>query len=291
MMPHPAESPPGRAVAILVFLFVTTTLVRAYVILTSSMEGSLRIGDHVLMNRLVRCYRPIQRGDIVAFLYPENVHQTFVKRVIGVAGDRLRLVDKQVIRKRMLQHNGSHDAYRDNFPPAPTSFTTGRALDMIERHVTDGEVIVPPHSLFVLGDNRDNSLDSRYWGFVPEEYVVGRSWMIYWSLRHPQRGPGDLEPTALCRPRAALLHEDALAANFVRAAVPAEGGAGCQACCVAIRGDVFEPRKTVARIDKCRDGSRHSRLDSLRHDDQSGRAKAMISCPAAITTYCLLSNM
>ena len=181
----------GGAVAILVFLFVTTNLVRAYVIPTSSMEGSLRIGDHVLMNRLARSYRPVQRGDIVAFLYPEDVHQTFVKRVIGVAGDRLRLVDKQVIRngRRLVEpyalHNGSHDAYRDNFPSEPASFTTGRARDMFANHVTDGEVIVPPQALFVLGDNRDNSLDSRYWGFVPEEYVVGSPLMVYWSYDAP----------------------------------------------------------------------------------------------------------
>jgi signal peptidase I len=190
-------------VTILMYLFATTTLVQAYVIPTGSMEGSLRVGDHMLVDRAayakpgalgryVMPYRDIKRGDIVAFLYPEDTHQTFVKRVIGLPGDRIRLVDKQVIRNgRALsepytQHvDPSIDRYRDDFPEEPEVFTTTRGRDMFEHHVAHGEVTVPPDTLFVLGDNRDNSADSRYWGFVPREYVVGKPLIVYWSYDAP----------------------------------------------------------------------------------------------------------
>ena len=111
-------------------------------------------------------YREVKRGDIMAFLYPADTSQTYVKRVIGLPGDRIRMIDKQVIRNgRALiepytQHiDPSIDPQRDNF----------------------AEITVPPDSLFMLGDNRDNSLDSRYWGYVPRSYVVGKPLVVYWS--------------------------------------------------------------------------------------------------------------
>jgi signal peptidase I len=200
------------AVTILMYLFVTTTLVQAYVVPTGSMEGNLRIGDHMLVDRVafaqagdigrhVMPYRDIARGDIVAFLYPEDVRQTYVKRVIGVAGDRIRMVDKQVIRngRRLIEPYTQHiDAgsysYRDDFPTGPGPFTKPRGVDMLEHHVKDGEVIVPPDALFVLGDNRENSEDSRFWGFVPREYVVGKPLVVYWSYDAPTE---DLEAWSL----------------------------------------------------------------------------------------------
>jgi len=184
---------------LVMYLFAATTLVQAYVIPTGSMEGTLRVGDHMLVDRAVYVkpgalasrimpYRDIQRGDIVAFLFPEDTKQTFVKRVIGLPGDRIRLVDKQVIRnghpltEPYTQHiDPSLDEYRDRFPTRPNALTMPRGLDMFERHVKNGEVIVPPDALFVLGDNRDNSEDSRYWGFVPRGYVVGKPLFVYWS--------------------------------------------------------------------------------------------------------------
>jgi signal peptidase I len=192
-------------VTILMYLFAATTLVQAYVIPTGSMEGTLRVGDHMLVDRAVYAkpgalgryvmpYRDVERGDIVAFLYPEDTRQTFVKRVIGLPGDRIRMVDKQVIRngRALIEPYTQHvdpstepEPYRDDFPLRPEVFTTPRGQAMFEHHVANGEVTVPPGALFVMGDNRDNSSDSRYWGFVPREYVVGKPLLVYWSYDAP----------------------------------------------------------------------------------------------------------
>ena len=187
------------AVTIAMYLFVTTTLVQAYVVPTGSMEGTIRVGDHMLVDRVafakpgsiarrILPYRDLARGDIVAFLYPEDIRQTFVKRVIGLPGDRIHLENQQVVRngnrlvESYTQHAGAYpDAYRDNFPARVEAYPSPRGRDMLEHHLCDGEVIVPPDMLFVLGDNRENSLDSRYWGFVPRSYVVGKPLLVYWS--------------------------------------------------------------------------------------------------------------
>ena len=188
---------------LLVYLFATATLVQAYVIPTGSMEGNLLVGDHILVDRMVFAdpgplgrrilpYRQLERGDIVVFLYPEDPRQTWVKRVIGLPGDRIRLENGQVVRngRRLVEPYVQHiaiqpDPYRDNFPLAPEAFTTPRGRDMFQHHVRSGEVVVPPGMLFALGDNRDNSADSRYWGFVPRENVVGKPLLVYWSYDAP----------------------------------------------------------------------------------------------------------
>jgi len=185
------------AVMLLLLLFVTTTMVQAYVVPTGSMENNILVGDHMLVDKVgfenggnnwssyVLPRREVKRGDIVAFRHPDNVGITLVKRVIGVPGDRIRLVEKQVIRngQKLEEPYARHispaiDDYRDNFP-------TAAPPEKFARHVRDGEVIVPLGMLFVLGDNRDNSLDSRYWGFVPLSYVVGKPLVIYWSYDAP----------------------------------------------------------------------------------------------------------
>jgi signal peptidase I len=191
------------ACTILLYLFATTTLVQAYVIPTGSMEGNLLVGDHILLDRVsfadpgllgryLLPYREVERGDIVAFLYPEDTRTTYVKRVIGLPGDRIRLQNGQVIRngRRLVEPYTHHiatrpDPYRDDFPASPEAFTTPRGRDMFEHHVRNGEVIVPPGMLFALGDNRDNSMDSRYWGFLPRTYVVGKPLLVYWSYDAP----------------------------------------------------------------------------------------------------------
>jgi signal peptidase I len=161
------------------------------------MENNILVGDHMLVDKVgfenggnnwssyVLPSREVKRGDIIAFRYPEDVRQTYIKRVIGVPGDRIRLENKQVIRngQKLEEPYARHsdpavDNDRDNFPTAaaPAAFA---------HHVRDGEVVVPSGMLFVLGDNRDNSLDSRYWGFVPGSYVVGKPLVIYWSFDAP----------------------------------------------------------------------------------------------------------
>jgi signal peptidase I len=167
------------------------------------MEGTLRVGDHMLVDRVTYAqpgpfgarllpYRELARGDIVAFTYPEDTRMTYVKRLIGLPGDRIRLDNRQVIRngRRLTEPYTQHIAtypqpYRDNFPLAPEAYTSPRGRDMFEHHVFNGEVVVPPDMLFMLGDNRDNSLDSRYWGFVPRSYVVGKPLFVYWSYDAP----------------------------------------------------------------------------------------------------------
>jgi signal peptidase I len=191
------------SMTILMYLFATTTLVQAYVIPTGSMEGNLRVGDHMLVDKLTYAkpmlgahhllpYREIKRGDIVAFKYPEDTHQTFVKRVIGLPGDRIHMENQQVYRNgsRLIEPYTQHsapgpDTYRDDFPTQPEMLTTPKGRDMFAHHIDHGDVIVPADALFVLGDNRDNSLDSRYWGFVPRDYVVGKPVVVYWSYDAP----------------------------------------------------------------------------------------------------------
>ena len=186
-------------VTIILLLFGTTTLVQAFVIPTGSMEESLLIGDHLLVDKLAYSppggigkyllpYLEVQRGDIIVFRYPIDLSQTFVKRVVGVPGDRLRLINKQVylngkpIEEPYAIHKTSYvDSYRDNFPSPPNTQVYEPAIDMLENHVVNEEVVVPPGKYFAMGDNRDLSLDSRYWGFVPRENIIGKPIVIYWS--------------------------------------------------------------------------------------------------------------
>ena len=190
-------------VTIILLLFGTTTLVQAYVIPTGSMEDSLLIGDHLLVDKLsyapsgtvskqVLPYDDIRRGDIIVFRYPVDIRQTFVKRAIGIPGDHLRLVDKQLILNghRVDEPYAYHktdylDSYRDNFPGEPNVQVPEPAADMLQKHVNRGEVVVPPGFYFAMGDNRDSSLDSRYWGFVPRDNIIGKPLLIYWSYDAP----------------------------------------------------------------------------------------------------------
>jgi signal peptidase I len=178
--------------AVFMCLFASTSMLQAFVISAGSMEGTLHVGDHLLTHKLASTAGDIQRGDLITFLYPEDTRKTFVKRVIGLPGDRIRLSGKQVIRngRRLIEPYAQHsmpslDSYRDNFPTAAASYTSARGHDMFARDVIGGEVVVPPGCFFVLGDNRDNSLDSRYFGFIPREDVTGKPWVVYWSYDSP----------------------------------------------------------------------------------------------------------
>jgi signal peptidase I len=192
------------AVTILLLLFGTTTLVQAFVIPTGSMEDTLLIGDHLLVDKLSYApagsiskyllpYEEPKHGDIIVFRYPADISQTFVKRVIGVPGDHLKMVHRVIFRNGVQLnepytfHKFPYDEGRDNFPGAPSPFAEGAQAqlqhEMLEHNVVNGEVVVPPNSFFAMGDNRDNSLDSRYWGFVPRDNIIGKPLLIYWSYR------------------------------------------------------------------------------------------------------------
>lgn len=186
-------------VTIILLLFGTTTLVQAFVIPTGSMEDTLLIGDHLLVDKLAYSpdgaissrllpYKDVERGDIIVFRYPIDIRQTFVKRAIGIPGDHIKLVNKQLylngkpVNEPYVYHKSELiDSYRDNFPGEPNVHVSEPALDMLKSHTTDGEIIVPPKHVFAMGDNRDSSLDSRYWGFVPRENIIGKPLIIYWS--------------------------------------------------------------------------------------------------------------
>jgi signal peptidase I len=190
-------------VTIILLLFGTTSLVQAFVIPTGSMEDTLLIGDHLLVDKLAYApsgaisrhilpYNDLGRGDIIVFRYPVDIQQTFVKRAIGIPGDHIRLVNKQLILngkpvvEPYVYHKTEYiDSYRDNFPSDPNVHVVDSALDMLQNHVQNGEVVVPPGFVFAMGDNRDSSLDSRYWGFVPRDNIIGKPLIIYWSYDAP----------------------------------------------------------------------------------------------------------
>ena len=121
-----------------------------------------------------------------------DISQNYVKRVMGVPGDHIHLVNKVVYLngKPLTEPYAEHifpnpDPYRDNFPTEPDGPVYDRAKQMLAEHVQNGEVVVPPGSYFAMGDNRDNSLDSRYWGFVPRENIIGKPLLIFWSYDAP----------------------------------------------------------------------------------------------------------
>jgi signal peptidase I len=172
-------------IAVILALFVRTWVVQAFKIPTGSMENNLLIGDHLLVNkfvfgptassleRTILPIRDIQRGDIVVFKYPDEPERDFIKRVIGLPGDTLEL------RAKKVYVNGQRldEPYVHFLTPA-TEGAEFTSLDVRERY---GPVTVPSDQYFVMGDNRDNSQDSRYWGFLPRDHVKGQALMIYWS--------------------------------------------------------------------------------------------------------------
>jgi len=190
-------------VTIVLLLFATTSLVQAFVIPSASMVGTLLIGDHVLVDkltyapsgaasRLLLPYRDVHRGDIIVFRYPLDIKEDYVKRAIGLPGDRIKLVNKQlwlnghpVDEPYAIHSQTMIDSSRDNFPGPPNAPLQQPAIDMLENHVQNGELVVPPGFIFAMGDNRDDSSDSRYWGFVPRENIVGTPIVIYWSYDAP----------------------------------------------------------------------------------------------------------
>ncbi len=170
-------------VAVVLALFIRTFVVQAFKIPSGSMKETLQIGDHILVNKFIYGIKipfvratliPIkdpQRKDIVVFEYPEDPAKDFIKRVIGVAGDTIKIRNKKLYVNGELQNPNDYAVYKDpRVLPAQLS-----ARDNF------GPIQVPENSLFVMGDNRDNSHDSRFWGFVDLEAVKGKAFIIYWS--------------------------------------------------------------------------------------------------------------
>jgi signal peptidase I len=195
------------AVTIVMLLFGTTTVAQAFVIPTGSMQDTLLVGDHLIVDKLAYAppdsitarllpYQEPKHGDIIVFRYPPDIHQTLVKRLIGVPGDHLRIEHGAVYRNGIrlnepyVYHKYGHQAMLDHFPadcclPVKEDLAQQSQRDMLAQHVAAGEVVVPANSYFAMGDNRDNSSDSRFWGFVPRENIIGKPVIIYWSYRAP----------------------------------------------------------------------------------------------------------
>lgn len=188
-------------VTVVIAVFVITFIVQAFQIPSESMENTLLIGDYLLVDKAhygpghtskgLLPYGPVERGDIIVFRYPIHPSQHFVKRVIGLPGDRVRLVRGKVfinnrpIDEPYAMHRfRSFDSFRDNFPVGEylSPSVEARWYLQMRKLTDDGQLIVPQDNYFVLGDNRDDSLDSRYWGFVPRENIIGRPLLIYWSI-------------------------------------------------------------------------------------------------------------
>ena len=188
---------------ILILLFGTTTLVQAFIVPTPSMDTTVMVGDHLLVDKLAYApagsisrfflpYTEPKRGDIIVFRYPMDISQNYVKRLMGVPGDHIRIRDKMVYvnGKALNEPYAQHvfpgiEPYRDNFPSEPYGPVVDRAVQMLNSNVVNGDLVVPPGSYFAMGDNRDNSLDSRYWGFVPRENIIGKPLVIFWSYDAP----------------------------------------------------------------------------------------------------------
>jgi signal peptidase I len=180
-------------IAVVLALFIRTFVVQAFKIPTGSMEPNLLIGDHLLVNKLVfgpyaagleRTLLPmkeIRRQDVIVFKYPEDPERDFIKRVIGLPGEQVEVRHKRVyVNGHLLDEPYAH--YLEAPPPVPRELEPGGSQGLSgDPRENYGPVTVPPKHYFVMGDNRDNSQDSRYWGFLPREYVKGRALVIYWS--------------------------------------------------------------------------------------------------------------
>ncbi len=169
-------------IAIFLALFIRAFVFQAYKIPSGSMEPTLLIGDHILVNKFLygikapfinKTIIPIsepKRGDIIVFIYPLDRKKDFIKRVIGLPGEQIEIMNRKIFINGKL-FDGPFGVYDKN----------SRANNNF------GPIIIPPNGLFVMGDNRDHSYDSRYWGFVPLESVKGKAVIIYWSWPHWKR--------------------------------------------------------------------------------------------------------
>lgn len=169
-------------IAVILALFIRTFIVQAFKIPSGSMLPTLQIGDHLLVNKFIYGIKnpftdetlvPItdpERGDVVVFRFPKDPSIDYIKRVIGVAGDKIEIKDK-VIYVNGVEMDDPF-GYRTDSPVLPGGMNPRDNL---------GPIMVPDNALFVMGDNRDNSYDSRFWGFVEKDAVLGEAFILYWS--------------------------------------------------------------------------------------------------------------
>ena len=191
-------------------LFIITFVVQAFEIPSSSMENTLLIGDHVFVNRVQFApksswvgplvpYRDVHFRDIVVFLHPdpEYAGTYVVKRIIGVPGDHIHLRNGVVYRNGerleepyvLHDRDNAADTYRNEFPAVAPSEIDGLSPNWmvdLQSNIQGGDLVVPPGRYFAMGDHRGVSLDSRYWGFIPRENIIGRPMFIYWSFETPE---------------------------------------------------------------------------------------------------------
>lgn len=202
-----AESILGIASVLVAGLFIITFVVQAFEIPSSSMENTLLIGDHVFVDRLTPAaragymgplmpYRPVRRGEIIVFLSPVQPGLYVVKRIIGVPGDRIHLSNGKVYLNGVEQKepylypdSGSYYPYRDDFPkysPIGVPDVSPEWPMILHEYIQGDDLVIPPGKYFGMGDNRVDSLDSRYWGFIPQENIIGRPMFVYWSFVTPR---------------------------------------------------------------------------------------------------------
>ncbi len=207
------EAVSSIAAVLAIGLFVMGFVFQNFEIPSASMEKTLLIGDHVLVDRISLAppaawapfvhYRPVHRGDIIVFYKPnsETPDMFLVKRAIAIPGDRVHLRNGVVYLNGVAQTEPyagmpktdgnpmhAYTPYRDDFPstpPGPMDDVTALWGDELPSHIQNGDLVVPPGKVFAMGDNRTESLDGRYWGFVPQENIVGRPMFVYWSFKTP----------------------------------------------------------------------------------------------------------
>jgi signal peptidase I len=196
------ETIAGLAGVLVGAMFILTFVIQQFEIPSSSMERTLLIGDHLFVDRLTPTgkkglssflmpYREVHRGDIAVFSSPDEPGRFLVKRIVAVPGDRIHLDDGVVVLNGVRQvqpfvvRNGTYEPARDNFPAAgPAGYSHVLEWPATLRHNLQGrDLVIPPDSYFAMGDNRDDSFDSRFWGFVPRENILGSPLFIAWSLR------------------------------------------------------------------------------------------------------------
>jgi len=236
-----AQTPPetvleglaGFCIKAVLVVFIFTFIFQNFLIPSGSMASTLLVGDHVTADRSILApaagwtpfmpYRDVRRGDIIVFLKPVEEtsgphpaeHRTLVKRVVAIPGDRIHLRHGIVYLNGVAQNEpfatrpnyATYTPYVDEFPsidPSTQPGVTAEWAAMLPDYLRNGDVVVPPGKYFAMGDNRDNSLDSRYWGFVPRENILGRPLFVYWSIDTPE---ADDDGTPLSGRAQSMLHE------------------------------------------------------------------------------------